>query len=329
MFRNPNEEVKEEKVESTVLYRSKWEARFHDAVALPDGIHLVATLQAASLLANDQLMTWNIKDRQMLWSCDFSEQISAIAVLKNNDFVIADNTGAIHRYQINAQGVPSFIEKFPTTHVDISAMSELEDGSLAIAYEDNIVSIWDLAKKEKLKTFLLGNLQINAMDTQSNNLLLIANENGCVFVYNLKDDTCAFYTFGNFSIKSLVVLPDNTIVFLGSDAILRHYDLTNSKVLSLQPISDNPSQLTAMPNGWIGCINSNSFLLFEPSWVRDYVNVNADSAEKKRALTAYLLPPLTEIVLGYAGNITLFNSPKMPHKKESVLENDSPRPKAP
>ncbi len=329
MFRNQNEEVKEEKVESTLTNRSHWEASFQHAVALSDGIHLVAISRTFSVLDTPILMTWNIKNKQKIGSIPLYDGTSAIASLKNNEFVIADLVGTIYRCKIDTQGVPTFIDDFSTGLNEIYAMVELEDGSLAIAHGDHHVSIWNLTEKKEIKTLSIGQAKINTLDAQCNNFLFLGTESGIV-IYNHKDkdNSCITHNVVTSGIKSLILLPDNTFVFLDSDANLWHYDPTNKKILGSQQIENEPSQLTAMPNGWIGCINSQSFLLFEPSWTRDYVHAN--SAEAKDAVRTYLLQPLTDIVLAYAGNVTLFNSPKMPHKKECVIATDfSTAPKGP
>ncbi len=322
MFRNKNEEVKEEKVESTLIYRSQWEASFQHAVALSDGIDLVAISQTFSAAATPILITWNIKNKQKIGSVHIHGGISAIASLKNNEFVVADLGGTIYRCNIDTQGLPTLIDDFSTGLNEVLAMFELEDGSLAIAHGDHHVSIWNLTDQKEIKVLSIGQAKINALDAQFNDFLFLGTESGCIVIYNLKDNSCITHNVATSGIKSLILLPDNTVVILDSDANLVHYDPTNKNILSSQKIDDEPSRLTAMPNGWIGCINSQSFLLFEPSWIRDYVNAN--SAKAKNAIVAHLPQALTDIVLAYTGNYTLFNSPKMPHEKECVLTKELP-----
>ncbi len=321
MFRK-NEEVKEEKVESTLLYRSDWGTCIQYAVALADGIHLATISRPLSDRGIPDLMIWNIKHQHLCWHSPIYDEICALASLKNHEFVSADSNGNISRYKLNEQGVPRFIEKFPTNLNEISAMAELEDGSLAIVYE-NCLSIWNLTEKKEIRSAVIGLTRINTMDTQCDDFLFLGNQSGCIFIYNLKNENYNTYTFSTKEIKSLVLLPDNTIAFLDSDANLVHYDPTIKKTLSSQKVDGEPSLLTAMPNGWIGCINSKTFLLFEPSWIRDYVNAN--SAEAKNVVAAHLPPDLADIVLAYVGkNITLFNSPKMPNQKENFLPKELP-----
>ncbi len=321
MLRNQNEEAKEEKVEPTLICRSTCTTRFSHVAALSDGDYFAAIIPAQAIWVCNKLTTYHIKDQKHFWELTILWPITAITLLKNNEVVTANTAGEIHRVIIK-HDAPWDTAIFTTKLTNISAMTALDDRTIAIAHGGSSVSIWDLTTKKEIKSFSLGITTIHTMDTQCDGSLLLGNESGYIYIYNLKDDRYISHLLGDESIKSLVALPDQTIVFLDSDSNLTHYDPANSETLSTQKIDDEPTMLTVMANGFIACLTKNSLRFFEPSWTRDYVIAN--SAEAKNAITVHLPQSLTDIVLAYAGNLTLFNSPKMPHEKERVLTKELP-----
>ncbi len=315
MFSNQNRDASEVKEVPSLISRPALPAQFRHAAVLADGTHLIGIPLYSE---RNVIQIWDIKAQEFRWDTAFLWHITSITLLKNNEVVIVTDTSHIHYFAIDMEN-KKLVHKANgifKANKNISCMTLLQNELLAIGHDDGSISFWDLIHRNETKTFSKGSSKVTAMNTLQDGSLLVGRVNGGIFIYNLKEESCALRHFSTIPILSLVTLPDNTIAFSDSNGYLSHWDLTTKERLSYQKISDGGFNLIAMPNGWIGCLTTHSLQLFEPAWVRDCVTVS----KAKSILETYLPRPVVEIISGYASVGTLFNSPKMPHKKECILE---------
>lgn len=303
----------EQKLESSFTSSSEWQMRFEHVAILTNGEYLVGVSNNAR---GSLLQICNIKTQQCICNKEFGFTIQAITVTKDNDLILVANLSNIHHLTIDMEktDIPHKRNGIIKIGREIFSMALLQDGQIALGHRDGLVSIWNLNTRQETKKFIIGKIKITAIDTQPMGSLVLANGLGTIFIQDQVSNNYIEYSIGKV-IKSLIVLPDMTIVFGDLKGFLYHMDYDTHKLTSIQ-IDARWFDLVRMPNGYIGCC-ANRFQLIEPSWIRNHI---AYESETKNVVNKYLPPVLTELVTEYAANIMLFSSPKMPHNMECILE---------
>jgi len=306
MFRKQNEEK-----ESSLALHSAWKepTQFKQLVLLSDEIHLAA-IQSGS----NTIQIWNIQSQQCICEMTPLWVVNAMALLKDGNLVIADDLGNIYQLKFDIQTQKlEILDIFNTMKNKSTAMTVLENGSLITGHQNGSITIWNLTAHKKIASFTAGRFEITALDTRLDGSLLVGSSTGKILIHDWM--TTINLINGSSTIKCLIALPDNTIIYGDDKGFLNRWSIKEDMPFSLKISETAVLELISMPNGLIACSTIDGLQLFETSFIRNYVKTDA---EIKKTVVPHLPETVTNLVADYV-NTDLFKHPKQPHQKESVL----------
>lgn len=319
MFRKRklNEEVAEFK--NSFTHQLTWERVFRHIVVLEDGKHFAAVIPSDQTENKSTIQIWNIKNQECLWQIPTKWYIGAMLLLQDNELVLVDLPGTIHRIKIDIntkefQHQPT--DTFQINH-PVNSMTMMQNGWLAVGSEYGIISCWDLTKKELTKIISDSEAIITSMNTLINGSVIYGDDRGWIYMASSEGQLIQRQSIGGSAITGLVVFPDNTIVCGLANGNLWNLDLSSPQFIQNHQMLEPINNLICMPNGWIACLTKKDLKFYETPWVANYIDVDL---KIKQNVREHLPNDLTHIVAEYA--LTLFSPPRMPYDRNSILKSE-------
>jgi len=186
--------------------------------ALSDNILLSGSLDST-------IRIWNVeKGTSKKFRHGHSSSVNTLVLNPNENIIISCSKDMIKVWD-KATLACSKTMKMPIT---ISSFSILSNSTCALGYDNNVIKVWDLKKRNYIHTFSGHTQRVTSICLISEQLLASGSLDQTIRIWNLKRRrTQAILTGHEGGIRSLVPLPNGYLASGSSDKSIRMWNLQN------------------------------------------------------------------------------------------------------